>query len=388
MHSYNEALKIIQTQKTKPQTEIVNLEKAIGRYLVEEIESTIFLPPYNKSAMDGIAVASQDSSDFFSIIEIIGAGDVPGASLKRGDCAKIMTGAMMPKGADKVIRSENIKTEGDKVFVTNPEKRSNVIKKGENLKPGKLVLTPRLIRPSDIAVLASLGINPVKVLKKPKVGIIITGSELIEPGEPVQDYSIYNCNGPQLVAQATEMGCDTVYYGIIRDNMENIKNTISRALFECDIVLLSGGVSMGDFDFVPAALKENDVEIHFHNVGIKPGKPSLFGRKGETFVFGLPGNPVAVFVIFEIFVKPLIAKVYGIPYSSKNEDGILENSIDRKDAGRESFRPVRIENGRIIPLEYHGSSHINALSDANGLIQLEKGLKHIEQGSKVTVRIF
>ena len=388
MHNYNEALKIIQDQKTEPKTEMVRLEKAIGRYLVEEVESTIFLPPYNKAAMDGIAVASQDSSDFFSIIETIGAGDVPSASLKSGNCAKIMTGAMMPKGADKVIRIENIRTEGEKVFVTNPEKKSNVIKKGENLKPGNIVLTPRFIRPSDIAVLASLGINPVKVLKKPKVGIIITGSELIEPGEPVQDYTIYNCNGPQLVAQATDMGCETVYYGIIRDNMETIKKIISRALIECDMVLLSGGVSMGDFDFVPAALRENDVTIHFHNVGIKPGKPTLFGRRGETFVFGLPGNPVAVFVIFEIFVKPLIAKVYGIPYSAKNEDGRLENSIDRKDADRESFRPVRIENGRIIPLEYHGSSHINALSDANGLIQLEKGLKHIEKGSKVNVRIF
>ena len=170
--------------------------------------------------------------------------------------------------------------------------------------------------------------------------------------------------------------------------MENIKKVISRALIECDMILLSGGVSMGDFDFVPAALRENDVTIYFHNVGIKPGKPTLFGRRGETFVFGLPGNPVAVFVIFEIFVKPLIAKVYGIPYSAKNEEGILEDPIDRKDADRESFRPVRIEKGRIIPLEYHGSSHINALSNANGLIQLEKGVEHIEQGSKVTVRIF
>ncbi|MCK5198344.1 MAG: hypothetical protein KAR21_08340, partial [Spirochaetales bacterium] len=198
MHSYNAALKIIQNQKIEPKSEMVILKEAVGRYLVEEVISTIFLPPYNKSAMDGIAVASQDSSDFFSIVETIGAGDVPSLSLTRGNCAKIMTGAMMPKGADKVIRIENIRTEGEKVFVTNPEKKSNVIKKGENLKPGNIVLTPRFIRPSDIAVLASLGINPVKVLKKPKVGIIITGSELIEPGEHAQDYTIYNCNGPQL----------------------------------------------------------------------------------------------------------------------------------------------------------------------------------------------
>ena len=162
---------------------------------------------------------------------------------------------------------------------------------------------------------------------------------------------------------------------------------VELALQDCDVLLLSGGVSMGDLDFVPDVLKRLGAEIHFHKLAVKPGKPTLFARKDRSFVFGLPGNPVSTFVIFEVFVKTFLYHWMGLSYRPRVLTGVLAEALSRRDAARLEYRPVRLEGNRIHPLSYHGSSHLSALREAEGLIRIERGTTRIEQGSELDVRL-
>ncbi|MBA7712519.1 Molybdopterin molybdenumtransferase [subsurface metagenome] len=190
----------------------------------------------------------------------------------------------------------------------------------------------------------------------------------------------------QLCAQTAAVGGRYKNYGIVPDEPKELKAVISEALVECDVVLVSGGVSMGEFDFVPEVLKENGVQIRFHKLAVKPGKPTLFGRKDETFVFGLPGNPVSTFVIFEVFVKTLLYRWMGINYDPVLIKARLSKAIKRRDSERLEFRLVKVAGGEIHPISYHGSSHLNALSQTNGLLRIERGVDFVEEGRELYVR--
>jgi molybdopterin molybdotransferase len=177
------------------------------------------------------------------------------------------------------------------------------------------------------------------------------------------------------------------YYGVVPDDPEQLAAMAELALRDCDVLLLSGGVSMGDLDFVPDVLKSLGAEIRFHKLAVKPGKPTLFARKGRSFVFGLPGNPVSTFIIFEVFVKTFLYRWMGLSYRPRVVTGVLAESLSRRDGERLEYRPVRLEGSRIHPLSYHGSSHLSALREAEGLIRIERGTTRIEQGSELDVRL-
>ncbi len=381
----DKASEIIHSVKVNVQTEIIPTIESLGRVLAEEVFSTLDSPPFDKSAMDGYAFHSEDTGNDLKVVGVIAAGEAHNIEIIRGECAKIMTGAMVPKGADSVVKVENT-SEKNGIMHFEAEKIKNIIYKGENLKVGDKVIEKGVIRPQEIGVLSSLGLAEITVAKQPLVGVITTGTELKNPGEKLETGQIYNSNGFQITSQIQAMKCRAKYFGTVPDDMEKTFKIIKDAIEECDVVILSGGVSMGDFDFVPKMLERNGVNILLHKVAVKPGKPTLFGEKNGKFVFGLPGNPVSTFVIFEIFIKPFLYKMMGIEFEPNIQKGTLSQTIKRRRTERVEYKPVIFRNGIIEPVKYHGSSHLNILSQTNALIKMEQGISAIVEGSKIDVR--
>lgn len=380
-------IEILNNQKQSKRKETVPLGKAAGRMLIDPVISTMDSPPFDKAAMDGWAVCAGDNQGPWKLIETVAAGDVAACSLKKGQCTAIMTGAKIPVGCSQIIRIEYTEREQDTVRLITEEPLENIIYKGENLKTGDLVLTPRLLKPGDIGILASLGLAEVEVAVPPRIGIVTTGSEIREPGFPLHEGEIYNSNGPQLVAQAESICCPVQYYGITVDDEIKLYKIIQKALDECDILILSGGVSMGEFDFIPGTLEKLNVKKEFHKAAIKPGRPLWFGSREDCFVFGLPGNPVSTYILFEVFVKHLIWHYCGLDYTPDTLRGELAEEIGRRSSDRTEFLPVCFKDNKVWPIKYHGSSHLNAMADADGLIVVDQGINEIAAGEIVHVRL-
>ena len=258
-----------------------------------------------------------------------------------------------------------------------------------HIKKGDTVLQKgTFITPAVIAVLASVGCDPVPVSRKPLLGIIATGSELVEPSQKPQSAQIRNSNSYQLYSQIEQAGCRPIYLGIIEDSPEAIGSAIDQNIATVDIFLLSGGVSMGEFDYVPGVLFEKGFRLLFQKVAIKPGKPTVFGKKDNKFVFGMPGNPVSTFILFEMLVKPFCHKLMGADYTHIKVTGKLAEKIKRKKSERLSFIPIVInKNVDISLVKYHGSAHIHALTKANGIVSIPVGVNEINAGEDIEVII-
>lgn len=394
MIPFHEALSIVESQDRRLPTEEVKLQLAVGRYLVETLTSDIDHPPFAKAAMDGYAVVPGDETSELRILETIAAGDVPTAEVVPGTCSRIMTGAMLPAGADKVHRVEYTRERDGHMIPTAAEPARNVIDRGENLTAGEAALGPRVLTPQDIGVAASLGRATVRVARAPRVGIVATGSELAEPGTGLSAGGIYNSNAYQLVAHARQAGCEPTYYGIAEDTEAALERVLADAFAREDIVILTCGVSKGEFDYVPGVLERSGVEVLFHRVAMKPGRPTLFGRRGTgdvgpagtQYAFGLPGNPVSAFVTFEVFVRALLHRLAGMQYRPLSVSATVSEDVRKKDTERTEFIPVRRRDGRVEPVRYGGSSHLSALGEADALLVLEVGSTGYEKGARVDVR--
>jgi molybdopterin molybdotransferase len=388
MIQIEEAEKIISRLSFQPQAEEVSVLDALGRILALDVVSSIYMPPFDKSAMDGYALISGDDSEQYKVVEVIAAGSVPQHTIKRGECAKIMTGAMIPAGANRVVKVEVTEDENGFMRLTGEDTRENICYKGEDVKPGDILLkTGCMIRPPEVGVIASMGLAWVNVYKKTKVGIITTGSEIKEPGQPLDEGQIYNSNAYSISAQVLQTGAEVRYEGRVGDDVQAIGDKIEYLLSQTQMVLISGGVSMGDYDFVPGILKDLGVRLHFCKVAIQPGKPTVFGTRGDKIVFGMPGNPVSTFTIFEVFVKPLLYRTMGYNYTAPEIKGVMVKDYRRKRTVRALYMPVYIDKeGSVEPVEYHGSAHLSALPRANGLLKVPRGVKEILTGSTVYVR--
>ncbi len=363
------------------------LLESSGRVLAEDICSEIEMPPFDKSAMDGYAIISEDNSNRFEIVEIIPAGKFPEKKIEKGQCAKIMTGAPLPAGADRVIKVEVTREVDGFMFVTGEDKAGNVCIRGEDIKIGDRILEKgKIMRVAEIGAAASLGHNRIKVFKKVRAGLITTGSEIRDPGEILGPGQIYNSNGYSLSAQLLNSGADLIEKKIVKDDSTELSSELGKLIDNADLTLISGGVSMGEFDLVPDILKELGVNVHFNKVAVQPGKPTLFGTKGNKIVFGLPGNPVSTFVIFELFVKPLLIRMSGSSYKALTIKGKLEEGFKRRRIERELYVPVNYDNGIIKLIEYHGSAHFVSLLGANALLKIEMGVSEIPPGEIVDVR--
>lgn len=389
MISFEEAYEIVMKTDRQTGQEVVPFHDSSGRILDEDISSDTDMPPFNRSAMDGYACHRSDLRSDLEVVEVIAAGKIPLATVGKSQCSKIMTGAIVPDGCDVVFMiEESVALSNGKVRFTGTDPKKNISFKGEDLKNGDLVLRkPRIILPQDIAIMASVGHTKVLVRKKPVVGIISTGDELTDPSGAPGLAKIRNSNAYQLRAQIIRAGARAVDYGIAPDNEEMTFSMISKAIGENEIVIITGGVSMGDFDFVPAMMKRAGVKILFDKVNVQPGKPTTFGIHKNSIVFGLPGNPVSSFFQFELLVRPLINKMMG--YNWIPPEYVLPMGVDyeRKSASRLGFIPVEVrKNTDVIPVDFHGSAHISALSYSDGIIAMNPGVKMLTKGELVHVR--
>jgi molybdopterin molybdotransferase len=386
---FEQALAITRSAAQTLPIEHCRLDEALGRVLAADVISDRDIPAHALSAMDGFACRRQDIGKPLTVIETIAAGAVPAKKVGEGQCARIMTGAIVPEGADSVVMFEHAQESNGTVQASPKGNASNIREKAEELHAGDTMLKAGcIISPVEIAVCATAGYDSVPVFARPRVGVIATGDELVEPGEKPSGAQIRNSNSYQLCAQIRQMGCSAQYLGIARDTPEAIEQTLSKAFDTYDVTLLSGGVSAGDYDFVPDVLKTNGIEIKFAKVAVKPGKPTVFGLRKSQYFFGLPGNTVSTFVIFEVLVKPFLYLLMGHNYQPCIVQGVLAEEFRRRKADRLEFRPVQIaKDGTITTPTYHGSAHIHAYTKANGIIRIEQGVVRIEKGTMVEVQI-
>ncbi|MGC9006587.1 MAG: gephyrin-like molybdotransferase Glp [Sulfurihydrogenibium sp.] len=405
MLSYKEALDVILDNTKTLGKEKVFLNQALDRVLAEDIVADRDNPPADNSGMDGFAVRYEDivgaSEENPVILTIEGeskAGGTP-PKLQKGQAIPIYTGALIPEGADTVIQKELTKVENGKVYILKELKKgTNIRLQGEDYKKGDILIkSGKKIRPPEIGILASVNKPTVYVYQKPKVGIITTGDEILDIAEPITKQSqIRTSNTYSLYAQVLQTGAQPVIIGFAKDNPESTKENLKYAK-NCDVLLTTGGVSVGEYDLVKDFVKEVlDVKIHFWKVSIKPGKPLVFGtwgKENEKLFFGIPGNPVASMVVFEIFVKPALKKMMGYQkLHNPTIDAILTEDFSRKAADRTEFIRLNVEysDGQFYakPFGKQASNILTGMVNANGLGIVDIDVYKIEKGSKIKVVMF
>lgn len=396
MISVDEALRIVLKKGKKLLPRKVKLENAAGLCLAESIKSDLNMPPFNRSAMDGYAVIAKDIKPpvDLDVIESIRAGYNPKKKVGRGQAAKIMTGSVVPKGADTVIKVEETKSlDNDRKvrILKETKKGANIARKGEDVRFGKIVLSKGTrIRAQEVGILAAVGANYVKVHSTPGIGIISTGDELVDIKRKPKPWQIRNSNSHSLAAQARQIVTDVDILGKVNDNKSEIRKLIQKGLKK-DILILSGGVSMGEYDLVGGVLLDLGVKIFFEKVALRPGKPTVFGMKGDKLIFALPGNPVSTFVTFELFVKPCIKKMMGFTsYGHPILQAELEKDIKIKKKRRE-YRPalLRQEDSRwkVSLVDWHGSGDLFSITKANCLLIIRESVEKLNAGDMVEVML-
>lgn len=389
MITFNEVLQIISNNTRPLATEVIPLMSCLNRVLAEDIFSDTDQPPFNKSAMDGFACKREDLPGPLKVVDEIPAGKFSEVILCEGECARIMTGAPVPKGADTVFMIEYhaVNVHG-MVSFTGHTTASNICLKGEDVKTGDLILEKgKLLKSHEIAILAGAGKETVKVTRQPFVAVLSTGTELIEPGSFPVNGQIRNSNGPQIMAQLAEMGIRASDEGIAPDDKINLRLRIEKALDKCDVLFISGGVSVGDYDYVPQIMEELGYDILITSISTKPGKHTLFAVKDGKYVLGFPGNPVSSYVQLKLVGKPLLYKLMGHEEKTRRYAVAIANDYNRKSADRLEFIPVTItEEGQAALIPYHGSAHIGALAGAHALMEIPMHVKSFKQGDKVYVR--
>jgi molybdopterin molybdotransferase len=397
MLSVDEALKLVleHAQSLPPSPRGTYLFRAEGRVLAEPIISDIDSPPHDKSVVDGYAVIAADitaAGTEFAVLEEVTAGKVPTRTVERGTATRIMTGAPLPRGADAVVMVEQTEAVGDRIrILQSPVKpRQNIMPRAASLARGQTVLQPgKRLRAIEIGLLSEVGRTMVSVISPPSVAIIATGNELVETMITPGPGQIRNSNGPLLAQLVKKAGGVPLPWSIARDERVDLRSRIQSGL-EWNILLLSGGVSEGTLDLVPQVLRELNVTEVFHKVNLKPGKPLWFGTKtmcaGHTpLVFGLPGNPVSSLVCFELFVRPAIQKMCGLPPTGlRRMTAALR--IDHQQRGdRPTYWPSALDDGQVTPLPWKGSGDLRTLTDANCLALFAAGDRLFRRGEEVEV---
>lgn len=377
----------------------VNLKAALGRILAQDIRSPLPVPGHTNSAVDGYAVSGADlPADGECELTVVGssfAGHPYDGRVEAGQCVRIMTGAVMPAGVDSVVMREHVEElAGSRIRIDDRnEKGQNVRHAGEDIERGDAVLPRgRRLIPSDLGLLASLGVNEVSVSRRPRVAFFSTGDELRSIGDPLSVGEVYDSNRYTLYAMLTRLGVDIIDMGVVRDEPEATLRALRLASGPADVVITSGGVSVGEADYIRHGLTELG-RIDFRKVAMKPGRPLTFGRVGESWFFGLPGNPVAVMATFYLFVQPALRHLAG---ESSIEPLLLKAicaSALRKKAGRTEYVRGIMEAGDDGELTVRrtgpqGSGILTSMSQANCFIVLPHDSESVEPGGRVSVLPF
>jgi molybdopterin molybdotransferase len=395
-----EQAKCIILQETKEgKCEKVRIEACLGRTLAEDIFAQNDLPPFDKSAMDGYALKSMDTFSQgenrpkqLTIKATIKAGECVEIPLKEGETHRIMTGAPIPEGADAVIEFEAVEEREGLILLSKPVRvGKNIIRQGEEIRQGERLLTKgSLVTPAEIGVLASQGYSTARVYEKPQAAVISTGDELISITDKLEKGKIRDCNSYLLRALLEREGARISTVKLITDEENVLVNEIAAAFEKADLVISSGGVSVGDCDYIAAVLKRMGAKIFFHSVAIKPGKPVIFAKYKNKLFFGLPGNPLAVATTFEELVRPVLRKMQG---TSSWQDEVLYVVLKEevtRDIKRTKYMYVAITNEKgVYYAECRGSqssSHLMTYMGANGMIIIPQGEGKLEKGAVVDGR--
>jgi len=397
MPSLEQALELVMSNTPRLNTIDIALDAAAGRVLAEDVTSDVDLPPFNKSAMDGYAVRAEDVAAVpaeLRVVEEIPAGSTPRRALRAGQCAKIMTGAPVPADADTVVMVEHTEPAGEgRVRILRAVSRgANICLLGEDVRRGQVVVAEGTrLRPFDVALAAAAGRTALRVCRAPDVAIVATGDEVVEPDQVPRPGQIRNSNSSAIAARLRQSGIEADYLGIAPDEPAALRAALEDGLRR-DVLIVSGGVSMGDYDLVPNVLQELGVELIFRQVAVKPGRPTVFGRRGDVLVFGLPGNPVSTLVIAELVLLPALRRMMGekAPAPAMLE-AVLDAPLSHR-GNRRSFRPVvlRWSDGawRAAPVEYHGSADLAGAARGTAFAAIPEDARELARGATAWVLLF
>jgi len=364
----------------------INISVALDYVLFDDVISPINMPPFRQSAMDGYALHLHDTKEY-AIVGEVKAGDHHQPHLKIGEAIRIFTGAPVPDSANAVIMQEKTNVVEDSLRIqTEINTNSNIRQLGEQVMKGEIALKMGTkLNPASIAFLATLGITKVKVYKKPAISIVVTGNELAEPDSSLQYGQIYESNAVMLSTSLKQLGYNEVTMHKVNDDYGNTLSLLDRVISENDVVLVSGGISVGDYDFVGKALNELDVKELFYKVKQKPGKPLFFGKKESKIIFALPGNPAAALSCFYLYVLLALELLSGNVIFSLHRTQALSNSDYIKRGDRGQFLKAIYDNGKVEILDGQSSSMLHTFALSNALVYLSETAESITKNDQVEV---
>jgi len=367
----------------------IDLAKASGYILATDVYARYDIPAFSQSAMDGYALKFVDHEKVLSIIGEMAAGTATNISIQNGETSRIFTGAPLPKGADTVVIQEKITRIDGKITLQDPNLKPglNVRDKGSEIKAGALAMEKGdFLSPAAIGFLAGIGVNEVSVYPMPKISVIVTGKELQQPGKALEFGQVYESNSYSLSAALKHEGIEQIAVYEADDDLEVLKKILQTALASSDVVLLTGGVSVGDYDFVIEAASHCGIRQVFHKVKQKPGKPLFFGTKDQKLIFGLPGNPSAVLSCYYNYVLPAVKAL------SHKSNSVIEVQAElthgySKPAGLTHFLKGKYENRLVTPLHAQESYRLSSFAQANCLICLDETKEQLKKGDILSVLI-
>lgn len=391
MISYDEALELTLSSARRTQPEVRPLAEAVGRVLASDIVAPFPMPRFDNSAVDGYAVSEPTGTSVWGVVRTIGAGESPGAPLNPGECARIFTGAPTPPDTFGVVMQEDADQVAGRIRVCDEvQSGQHIRRQGEEFKAGETVLSAgSFLNPAGVAVAVSLGIKDVSIYRAPIVGIVVTGSELAAAGTELAPGQIYESNSQGLTAALSSLGLKPAFVEVVVDDPTATTEVLQDALNRCDVLITSGGVSVGDRDVVRDSLRSFGVQEVYWRVAIKPGKPVYFGQLGEKAVFGLPGNPMSVLATFTLLVQPFLKAMMGFPNPSPSRiQARLQNPLTHH-PGRREFVPANLcttsEGVGVAPILNQGSHMLGGMARADVLIDVPAEVSLLSEGEPVWV---
>jgi molybdopterin molybdotransferase len=371
-------------------TESVELADALGRVVAEDLTSAHDLPPFDSSAMDGYAVVAGPAAEL-AVVGESRAGHPAGRSLSSGEAIAISTGAQIPEGADAVVPVERVEVHDGRVKVPETPSGNHVRRAGEDVRAGEVVVRAgSTLGPAELAVAASVGRGTLTCGRRPRVAVLVTGDELVGPGVPLGPGQIRDSNTTALAAQAERAGADVISREVVRDNLEATSAALGAALDRADVVCVSGGVSVGPHDHVKPALLSLGVEERFWGVALKPGKPTWFGTRGDTLVFGLPGNPVSAMVTFHLFVRPALRALAGGDPGDARTTGVLDEAVERNPVRDQVLRCRLTAQGdgwHVQPTKAQESHVLTSMVGAGAYALVVAGEGEVPAGERVPIEL-